>query len=121
VRLPAFGTLSPELRTLDDAAARLGRGTWRPQGPILGTALLVLRGFDGVRPSRPLVATQRSGGWSSQLQAVVRSSLQVAPLLAYTLNHVKMGRRRHEAGHSETGAITQAVPFRLGALKTTQK
>jgi hypothetical protein len=62
VRLPAFGTLSPELRTLDYAAARLGRGTWMPQGPMLGTSLLVLMGFDGVRPSRPLVATQQSVG-----------------------------------------------------------
>jgi len=47
--------------------------------------------------------------------------LQVATLLAYTLNHVKMGLRRHEACNSETCAIKQAVPFRLGALKTTQK
>jgi hypothetical protein len=34
VRLPAFGTLSPALRTLDYSAARLGRGTWMPQGPV---------------------------------------------------------------------------------------
>jgi hypothetical protein len=34
VRLPAFGTLFPALRTLDSSAARLGRGTWMPQGPV---------------------------------------------------------------------------------------
>jgi hypothetical protein len=33
-RLLACGPLSPELRTLDYSAARLGRGTWRPQGPV---------------------------------------------------------------------------------------
>jgi hypothetical protein len=34
MRLPAFGSLSPELRTLDYSAARLSRGTWMPQGPV---------------------------------------------------------------------------------------
>ena len=34
MRLLACGPLSPELRTLDDSAARLGRGTWMPQGPV---------------------------------------------------------------------------------------
>ena len=63
MRLLVRRPLSPELRTLDYSAARLGRGTWMPQGPILGTSFLVLMGFDGVRPSRPLVTTQRSGGW----------------------------------------------------------
>jgi hypothetical protein len=63
MRLRANGPLSPELHTLDDSAACLGRGTWMPQGPVLGTSLLVLVGFDGVQPSRSLVATQRSGGW----------------------------------------------------------
>ena len=34
MRLLACGPLSPELRTLDYSAARLGRGTWMPQGPV---------------------------------------------------------------------------------------
>ena len=34
MRLLAYGPLSPELRTLDYSAARLGRGTWMPQGPV---------------------------------------------------------------------------------------
>ena len=34
MRLLAFGPWSPELRTLDYSAARLGRGTWMPQGPV---------------------------------------------------------------------------------------